>query len=80
MQRLRGTDGIIVLNLQVDVEGVDVRNCGGSGIVDTNTAANGKAIDNTSVNSRFQRTQLATAASTDSKSMTAITRLLTATW
>ena len=49
-----GTDGIIVLNWQVDVEGVDVRNCGGSGIVDTNTAANGKAIDNTSVNSRFE--------------------------
>jgi hypothetical protein len=48
------TDGIIVLNWQVDVEGVDVRNCGGSGIVDTNTAANGRAIDNTSVNSRFE--------------------------
>ena len=48
------TDGIIVLNWQVDVETVDVRNCGGSGIVDTNTAANGRAIDNTSVNSRFE--------------------------
>jgi hypothetical protein len=48
------TDGIIVLNWQVDIEGVDVRNCGGSGIVDTNTAANGRAIDNTSVNSRFE--------------------------
>jgi hypothetical protein len=48
------TDGIIVLNWQVGVEGVDVRNCGGSGIVDTNTAANGRAIDNTSVNSRFE--------------------------
>lgn len=48
------TDGIIILNWQVDVEGVDVRNCGGSGIVDTNTAANGRAIDNTSVNSRFE--------------------------
>jgi len=48
------TDGIIIMNWQVDVESVDVRDCGGSGIVDTNTAANGRAIDNTSVNSRFE--------------------------
>jgi len=47
------TDGIILLNWQVDVEHVDVSNCGGSGIVDTNTGANGHAISNTSVNSRF---------------------------
>lgn len=47
------TDGIIVLNWQADVEGVDVEDCGGSGIVDTNTTANGHAINNTSVNSRF---------------------------
>ena len=48
------TDGIILLNWQSDVQKVDVRNCGGSGIVDTNTAANGTAITNTSVNSRFE--------------------------
>ena len=48
------TDGIIIMNWQVDVESVDVRDCGGSGIVDTNTAANGSAINNTSVNSRFE--------------------------
>jgi Right handed beta helix region len=47
------TDGIIVLNWQARVEGVDVNDCGGSGIVDTNTAANGSTINNTSVNSRF---------------------------
>jgi len=47
------TDGIIVLNWQADVEEVDVNDCGGSGIVDTNTTANGGAINNTSVNSRF---------------------------
>lgn len=47
------TDGIIILNWQVDVTGVDVYGCGGSGIVDTNTTANGGAITNTSVNSRF---------------------------
>jgi Right handed beta helix region len=47
------TDGIIVLNWQADVQDVDVSNCGGSGIVDTNTTANGNAIGNTSVNSRF---------------------------
>ena len=47
------TDGIIILNWQVDVEHVDVRGCGGSGIVDTNTNAAGTAISNTSVNSRF---------------------------
>ena len=48
------TDGIIVLNWQVDVNEVDVGGCGGSGIVDTNTTANGGAIKNTSVNSRFE--------------------------
>ena len=48
-----GTDGIILLNWQVDVEHVDVSNCGGSGIVDTNTNAAGHPIVNTSVNSRF---------------------------
>jgi Right handed beta helix region len=47
------TDGIIIMNWQVDVSRVDVNNCGGSGILDTNTAANGKAISGTSVNSRF---------------------------
>jgi hypothetical protein len=47
------TDGIIILNWQVDVEGVDVNGCGGSGIVDTSTAADGTAIKNTSGNSRF---------------------------
>jgi hypothetical protein len=47
------TDGIIVLNWQADVEHVDVDGCGGAGIVDTNTTANGGAITNTSVNSRF---------------------------
>lgn len=47
------TDGIVVLDWQADVEDVDVNNCGGSGIVDTNTTANGHAIGNTSVNSRF---------------------------
>jgi hypothetical protein len=46
------TDGIILLNWQVDVEHVDVNNCW-NGIVDTNTGANGSAIKNTSVNSRF---------------------------
>ncbi len=48
-----GTNGIVVLNWQADVEHVDVTGCGGSGIVDTNTTANGRAITNTSVNSRF---------------------------
>jgi parallel beta-helix repeat protein len=47
------TDGIVVLNWQADVEGVEVKGCGGSGIVDTNTTANGEAITNTSVNARF---------------------------
>ena len=47
------TDGIILLNWQADVENVDVSDCGGSGIVDTNTNASGGAITNTSVNSRF---------------------------
>ena len=46
------TDGIILLNWQVDVEHVDISNCW-NGIVDTNTGANGHAISNTSVNSRF---------------------------
>jgi Right handed beta helix region len=48
-----GTDGIIVLGWQADVSEVDVNGCAGSGIVDTNTTANGDAIANTSVNSRF---------------------------
>ena len=48
-----GTNGIVVLNWQVDVEHVDVHRCGGSGIVDTNTTASGKAIKNASPNSRF---------------------------
>ncbi len=48
-----GTDGIIVLNWQVDVDHVDVSDCGGSGIVDTNTTENGGEITNDSVNSRF---------------------------
>ena len=48
------TDGIIILNWQTDVHDVDIRDCGGSGIVDTNTTANGTAITNTSVNSRFE--------------------------
>ena len=47
------TDGIIILNWQVDVEHVDVSDCGGSGIVDTSTTAAGRVIANTSVNSRF---------------------------
>src|ERR1039457_2253418 len=47
------TDGIIVLNWQTDVEHVDVSGCGGSGIVDTAVTAAGRAITNTSVNSRF---------------------------
>jgi hypothetical protein len=47
------TNGIVVLNWQSEVEGVDVNNCGGSGIVDTNTTADDNAIRNTSVNSRF---------------------------
>ena len=47
------TDGIIVLNWDSDVERVNVGGCGGSGIVDTNSTANGSAISNTSVNSRF---------------------------
>jgi parallel beta-helix repeat protein len=48
-----GTNGIIVLNWQADVEEVDVSGCGGSGIVDTNSTADGRAIKNSSVNSRF---------------------------
>jgi hypothetical protein len=47
------TNGVVVLNWQVDVEDIDVDGCGGSGIVDTNTTADGKAIENTSVNGRF---------------------------
>jgi Right handed beta helix region len=47
------TDGIIVMNWQVDIEHVDVSDCGGSGIVDTSAAADGRSIANTSVNSRF---------------------------
>jgi Tfp pilus assembly protein FimT len=48
-----GTDGIILMNWQADVEHVDVSGCGGSGIVDTNTNSAGRSIRNTSVNSRF---------------------------
>jgi len=48
------TDGIIILNWQVDVTDVDVSKCGGSGIVDTNQTASGASITNTSVNSRFE--------------------------
>ena len=48
------TDGIIVMSWHTDVQQVDVQDCGGSGIVDTSTAQNGKAITNTSVNSRFE--------------------------
>ncbi len=48
-----GTNGIVVMNWHADVRRVDVTGCGGSGIVDTNTTANGTAIKNTSVNSRF---------------------------
>jgi hypothetical protein len=47
------TNGVVVLNWQADMEGVDVHGCGGSGIVDTNTTADGNAIKNTSGNSRF---------------------------
>jgi len=48
------TDGIIVMNWQTDVQQIDVHGCGGSGIVDTSVAQNGQAINNTSVNSRFE--------------------------
>ena len=47
------TDGIIIMNWHTDVRQVDVRGCGGSGIVDTSAAQDGKAITNTSVNSSF---------------------------
>lgn len=47
------TNGIVVLNWQVDVQQTDVTNCGGSGIVDTGQTADGRSITNTSVNSRF---------------------------
>src|SRR6266851_5713345 len=47
------TDGIILVDWLVDVEHVQVRACGGSGIVDSSVTANGSAITNTSVNSRF---------------------------
>ena len=47
------TNGIVVLNWQVDVQQADVTNCGGSGIVDTGQTADGSSITNTSVNSRF---------------------------
>lgn len=47
------TDGIVVLDWQANVQEVDVDDCGGSGMVDTNTTAGGHAIANTSVNSRF---------------------------
>jgi hypothetical protein len=48
------TDGIVILNWQVDVQQVDVHECGGAGIVDTSVPQNGKPITNTSVNSRFE--------------------------
>ena len=48
------TDGIVILNWQADVQRIDVRGCGGSGIVDTSVSQNGKPITNTSVNSRFE--------------------------
>jgi hypothetical protein len=48
------TDGIIVMNWQTDVQQVNVQGCGGSGIVDTSVGQGGKAITNTSVNSRFE--------------------------
>jgi parallel beta helix pectate lyase-like protein len=48
------TDGIILVNWLVDVEHVIVRDCGGSGIVDSSVTANGRSITNTSVNSRFE--------------------------
>jgi hypothetical protein len=48
------TDGIVILNWQADVQRVDVRGCGGSGIVDTSVSRKGTAITNTSVNSRFE--------------------------
>ena len=47
------TNGLVVLNWQVEVQQIDVSNCGGSGIVDTGQVADGKTITNTSVNSRF---------------------------
>ncbi len=47
------TDGIILVNWLVDVEHVRVGDCGGSGIVDSSVTADGSAITNTSVNSRF---------------------------
>lgn len=48
------TDGIIIMNWQAEVRQVNVHDCGGSGIVDTAVGQNGKAITNTSVNSRFE--------------------------
>lgn len=51
--RSGGTNGVVILNWQADVEEVDVHGCGGSGIVDTNTTAKGQAIKSTSVASRF---------------------------
>lgn len=48
------TDGIIIMNWQTDVQQVNVRGCGGSGIVDTSVAQNGKTITNTSANSTFK--------------------------
>ena len=47
------TNGIVVLNYLANVQEVNVNDCGGSGIVDTNSTANGRAIKNSSVNSRF---------------------------
>jgi hypothetical protein len=48
------TDGIVIMNWQVDVAQVDVHDCGGTGITDTSVPVDGKPITNTSVNSRFE--------------------------
>jgi hypothetical protein len=56
------TDGVIIESWDVDVQQVDVDDCGGSGIVDTSTDAAGQplapattgAAQPTSVNSRFE--------------------------
>jgi hypothetical protein len=48
------TDGIVILNWQVNVQQVNVQGCGGSGIIDTSVPEDSKPITNTSVNSRFE--------------------------
>ena len=50
----KDTDGIVILNWQVNVQQVDVHDCGGNGITDTSVPENDKPITNTSVNSRFE--------------------------